>query len=585
MLLAGLVLAVLLVRLFALGSDPLAQTDTGFIYDWGEWTKNARQHALWGVWILDDYNPGYYSAFAYTLAVRLAFAMLGVGWAQMLVVNALSGVATMMVVFAMVRSATSFRVAVVAAVLAGLNPLTIVYDRSAYPESFQLVFMTLAVAGVLSERPWAMVAGGISLAMAVAAKVTGLVALPIVGLAWAVRWAWSRRMGADQRVLLAQAIRFGAAAGVVLLVYSVAFVIPNWHWIRMQFMFASVGQFSAVGAGARPGRVSLFGNNLLGLRLNGFFAMQWYLLFIGALFAMGRISRTLRQPVVQLELVCWAWFGFGMLYLARLFYQPDRRFLIVLPPLVILAALFLGRDIAFGPSTWRSRSLATAGGALAGALLCGLAAFYLSSVAGPLRVSRIANQFGMVWSHDVAAGAMVTAAVLAGALAGAIMFTRMPTLPVVRRSWLLAAVVAVIVLARWGIAMRQRTYTMAQVSAMIARLTSDWPVNDRVQRGSTAATFAMGTRNLGVGIELKGPRSFERYHPPLDLSLAQPLALPAGEAPRVDCAQIPVWPKPDGTPRYMVHLLVAPRYLTACLAASNATARATPSATVVPGSL
>ena len=79
--LAALLLVVIVLRVFALGADPLRDTSGGFIDDWGDWVKNARLHFLWGRWIVDDANLGLYTAFAHTMALRGAYALIGEGLA------------------------------------------------------------------------------------------------------------------------------------------------------------------------------------------------------------------------------------------------------------------------------------------------------------------------------------------------------------------------------------------------------------------------------------------------------------------------------------------------------------------------
>ena len=56
------VAAVLLIagalRFHALGADPSEAVGRVFLSDEGWWAHNARNHYLFGAWVLDDWKPG-----------------------------------------------------------------------------------------------------------------------------------------------------------------------------------------------------------------------------------------------------------------------------------------------------------------------------------------------------------------------------------------------------------------------------------------------------------------------------------------------------------------------------------------------
>ncbi|HEV8612620.1 MAG TPA: hypothetical protein VGQ73_03855, partial [Gemmatimonadales bacterium] len=121
---------------------------------------------------------------------------------------------------------------------------------------------------------------------------------------------------------------------------------------------------------------------------------------------------------------------------------------------------------------------------------------------------------------------------------------------------------------------------MRRVEAAVARLTDSWPASERVAVGGAASTFSVGTHVLGASYEWKGPTAVERFHPPLAISLEWPgqpfepvlRQMLAGPPAKVDCARLPVWPRVDQTPRFVLHLLVEPRRLEQCRAAVAETA-------------
>jgi 4-amino-4-deoxy-L-arabinose transferase-like glycosyltransferase len=573
MWLAALLLVFVLLRGLALGADPLPDTEGGFITDWGDWSRNARSHYLWGTWMVDNNNVGLLGAFGFTMAVRSMFALLGVGQAQTNLVNVLSGIASILAVYALIRRFSGARVALLGAALLGLNPMTIAYDRSGYPESFQLLFMILAVAAIFSSRYWIVVLGGICFAIAIVAKWTALILGPIVTLIWASRWVASRIFRLGPRFSWKPFLLYGTVAAGALGVYALAWVLPHKTALGQYFDEMSVGAFAPVGRGARPDRVSLFGFTTLGFRMNGFFSMQWYLLLVATCFAASRITRTLRAPVTQLEIACWAWLAIGSLSLARLFYQPDRRFLFLVPPLVVLCALFLGREIALGPSRWsgRSRLLAFV---VAGALLGGVLAFLFARHYGPYRVIAIAVRMGHPISYSAAAGILVTTALIGAAILAA-GISRYPRGELsIHRPWVLVPMICLIVALRWGDQITHRSHSIRRVEAAVARLTDPWPSNQRVAFGGAAATFVVGTHVLGVSdpnTRIAPPLAIllERPNVPFEPVLRQVLT---GPSPKVRCAEFPVWPRRDKTPHYVAHLLVVPERLEQCVRAVAETA-------------
>jgi len=570
--LATLMLAVTVVRVVALSADPSMDIEGGFIYDWGEWAKNARLHALWGVWTVDDYNTGIYTAFGFTMAVRLAFEAFGVAQSSANLVNALAGVFSVLVTYRVVRVFASGRVALSAAALAGFAPLMIAYDRSGYPESFQNAFMVAAVAAVFSTRRSVAALGGVAFAFAILAKWTGLIVIPIAVVSWVVLWGGDRLLHLEPRFSWNRLLIYWTAAAAIMIPMLLAFIVPHWHEIAMQFVYSAKTIFTPTERGATPYRVSLFGQDTLGFRFNGFFRMQWFVVAAAGLFAAGRISRTLRQPLTQIELACWAWLAGTLLYSARQYYQPDRRFLILVPPLVILSGLFLARDITVGTSGWRSPRWRAASTAVAAALLAGLAAFYLTTFYTAWALTRVAFHSGLTLSYSSAAGLIVTAAVMVAGGAGWWFADRLPQ-ATFRRQWLLVPVFSLLMLGRWSWQMYHRGHSMERIRTVVGRITDQWPASQRVVQGATAATFTMGTRALGVSIELEGPPAMQRYHHRLDMYIAKGTMPvdprfyrpPPGEAPKMDCAQLPLQP-----PRYTIHLFVDTAMVDQCRTAATA---------------
>src|SRR5215471_8008626 len=61
--------ASVLLRLIHLDADPPALMSRDFITDEGWWAHNARNAFFYGHWLIDDHNPGVYSAYLYNAFV------------------------------------------------------------------------------------------------------------------------------------------------------------------------------------------------------------------------------------------------------------------------------------------------------------------------------------------------------------------------------------------------------------------------------------------------------------------------------------------------------------------------------------
>ena len=69
------------VRLLALSADPPSTTKQDFITDEAWWAHNARNHTLFGQWVLDDFNQALFAAPMHTAMIRLSFMCGGVSLA------------------------------------------------------------------------------------------------------------------------------------------------------------------------------------------------------------------------------------------------------------------------------------------------------------------------------------------------------------------------------------------------------------------------------------------------------------------------------------------------------------------------
>ncbi len=569
--LGALLLVVIVLRTLSLGADPMPELDYGFISDTGTWWKNPRLHAVWGRWMMDDGNFGIMTAPAYTVVMRAVFALFGVGYAQANAVSALSGVLIVLLVYLMMRREQGAVPSLLGAALVGLNVLMIAYNRSAYPESFQLMMMTATVAAILASpgRRWLAGLGGCAVAIVLLSKPPGIVLAPIATATFLALLAMDRLRG-ERRFEWRGVLAYAAVGAAVLAVVGVVYLRPYAQDVWAHFR-AQMADGAALGAAVKD-RVPLLGTPV-GFRLNEFFRLQSYLLVVVGIFGAARIARVVRIEVTTVEIAAWIWvvLGFGVMGLQT--YQQDRRFLFLIPPMAMLCAIALGHAFEVGSSAWAServRRWALAGAAGVLALVVG---FYLVPY-GAYKVIGVGRLLGMELEYGVAGSILLSGAAIGSAIVAALWAPRPAWRGNPRVQLVLAAIPLVYAVGKSVPEVVGRDRGLEKVSRTLDRISADWPQEDRVAAGWPSSTLTLGSRVLPVSFQSKGPSSVERFRPQLELYAVRPRIelkqRPDWEVPgrprKVDCGEMPIWLDAKGRPRLIVHIFVEPDRLAACQA-------------------
>lgn len=478
----------LLLRLVALDANPSLEVFRGLLTDEGAWAHNARQAALFGRWVMDDHNPGLTIAPVYSAALRLGYALLGVDLFSTRLVAALSGVLLPLGVWAWVRRVAGRRTALLAGLLLTVGSFGLVHQRIATVEPLQTCLLLAAAAGVVhaaeGRRGARAAAAGAALALwlAIATKLTAVALAPAI-LAFAL-WRRAAHDEAAGRGLPPRtwgptlAFATTAAAGLAV-VAALAAAYPD---VTTEL----VGNLRSARAPhqAESLRLHLPGLAALGLPYSGFLRLCAPLLAVVVLFAAARIAHRRRGPESAVEAFCWCWLVAVLGFVAVQAYQPDRRFLVALPPLAVLAALASRPGVlALPPREATSRTRLAVAGALLGAGIGAYAHLALGSGGRP----------------DAAGPASRTlaAAVALGAAAGAALPGALPrrgvALPRPAVALLLAAIFAVdgarivreAASLGWGV---------RDTSRALAALSDGWAPEDRVMVGAEAYTYALETQ-------------------------------------------------------------------------------------------
>ena len=224
-----LTLAVLalagVLRLAALDADPPATFSRDFISDESWWAHNARNHALFGHWRLDDFNQGFFAAPLHTCLERLSFAVGGVHLRQARLVSALAGLSTVILIGLIMKREVGARGSLAAMAILATDYFAVSYDRAAFVEPLPTAFMSLSLALVTWPRGgkiWFVLAG-VAADLACFSKTNSIffLATPFV-------WTLIRpRRQDDPGSRRGDALALSVGMVVPLLVFIVTFVLPD----------------------------------------------------------------------------------------------------------------------------------------------------------------------------------------------------------------------------------------------------------------------------------------------------------------------------------------------------------------------
>jgi 4-amino-4-deoxy-L-arabinose transferase-like glycosyltransferase len=561
---------LLLARLILLDADPPADVHYHFLTDEGWWSHNAKLRAVFGRWVMDEHNVPLLNAPFYQGALAACYALLGNGVVQTRLLAALSGLGVCALVWASVRRSRDARTARLALLFCGAGYFMLTNNRVGFAESFQLLPLTAALLALVPARerlPWA-AAGGVAFAASVLAKVSAapLVLVPLVW--WGLELV--RERGAPSEGLvrwLGAPLAFGLSGLAVAATVTLALVLPNWEIVRAGLLETA----GAVGGGNPLGNIGSLGLDVpvYGERLapTGFVRQTPLLLALVTLALVWRLGAPAARaprarapdPLARLA-VCWL--GVGAASIAVQDFQPDRRYLILVPPLAILAAIALARGEVGLPARaalegaqgrWRRLALGALAGLFAGIYLRHWLIPPLQALAGAIPVG---DRPGVEPGGAALLAWLLLAAV--GSALGPLLARALPRELLRLPTALALALFLVLNLGRFGVGLFAAEYTLRDAGLRVAALAADWPAERRVAVGDLADSLTLGAPFLPVVI-----RRWE--HPPMYMNLdgwerfrpwiAIDEEPPASESfERLD--DLEIWRRPNGEPFLQVPLWV-----------------------------
>lgn len=165
-----------MLRFWALGADPSILLDSGQVGDEGYWLYNARNLALFGTTVPDQFYHDFAAAPLFSLASYLSFLTFGVGFWQARLVSAASGVAILFFTYKIGQKINQ-KVAVLSTFFVAINTMLILHNRLAVGESLSIMFATAGVSFLFLNKKTEVFSGA-SFALSLLSKTTSFLYLP-----------------------------------------------------------------------------------------------------------------------------------------------------------------------------------------------------------------------------------------------------------------------------------------------------------------------------------------------------------------------------------------------------------------------
>lgn len=223
-LLAGVIGVAAFLRFAALDADPPPSFSRDFLSDETWWSHNARNHALFGVWRLDDFNQALFAAPLHTFLERLSF-FGGVDFWRVRAVSAWAGLVTILSIGLILHREVGVGGSAVGMTLLATDYFCLQYDRSGFVEPVPAAFMALSYALVTRpsrHRVWLFLAG-VSAALACLGKINS-VFFTIGPLAWPLV---RTNAGSARRSQALDVLAIAAGLAIPLMTFGLTFVLPN----------------------------------------------------------------------------------------------------------------------------------------------------------------------------------------------------------------------------------------------------------------------------------------------------------------------------------------------------------------------
>jgi 4-amino-4-deoxy-L-arabinose transferase-like glycosyltransferase len=325
-----------IMRFVHLAADPPPDLSSsmGYMGDPGGYNINARNKIVFGTWEMDMWNNMYISPLPHYFSY-LIFLILGPGIAQMNLVPVIFGCLTLILVYLVFRKNHSAALALLGVFLLGTNYQFTMFSRIAVRVMPLLFFTMLALFFLAGRRRPSLGAflAGASCVVAFTVKATFAQILPSI-LAGLFFYALFRERPSLKRALV-QIGWFALGAALVCAVWLPVIYLPHTDIINA-YGGENIDWLTP------PKDLGQMLKNFW-LRPLFFFNHMPVMTSLASLYLLMLAFRAFSRPqrVTLLNWICGFWMISNMLYYSVIYYHAARHFVVLVLPLVVLAANFL----------------------------------------------------------------------------------------------------------------------------------------------------------------------------------------------------------------------------------------------------
>ncbi len=340
------------IRLLALRADPPPAMAGDFVSDEAWWAHNARNQALFGTWVLDDFNQGLFAAPLHTAMIRLSFMWGGVCLAQTRLVSAISGLVTIALVGVLLTQELGRWNGLAAMLILAFDYYVVSYDRVGLVEPLPTALMTLvAILVILARhRTYALGIAGAVAVMAYFAKANAVffLATPMIFML-SSRRRFRPTQGASRKILTWELGAYVSGALACFAVWLVFFILPNWNEYLFQvgrlrdeskakgiFVFSNFCMFAMAETDGIPRYTQFLTQALLPLGLASLWGIH-----TGALICRQGLRVTISE-LSDLERFASIWVITFLPYFVNHMSYSSQRYHVFVVPMTILGVHLLG---------------------------------------------------------------------------------------------------------------------------------------------------------------------------------------------------------------------------------------------------
>ncbi len=329
-----LFMLIFIARFLFLSADPPLNTHHHFFTDEGWKTRNARNYVLFDKWIMDNHNNIYNSPLHH-LATYASFKIFGTGLIQARLVSAISGSLTIIFLYLLVKKGWNRKGAILSTCLAGFSFVFTTYHRLALQETMILFFIVLTVYfwQMGKDNKWFYIFSGFSILFAYLTKPNGIVIAPVVVALYIFENEFQTK---DKAV--------NNKSAIIYFIMGMLPIFLLWHLFSAYLFGVSTSSNPLIYAGNVSSSlldsfrfIAIFPTSPVFGQMPVLTTLSLvYILYI--ICSVKNSPRSFLSRMSSLEFVSMSWFIIGCVFIAVMHHQPDRRYLILIPPMSILSA-------------------------------------------------------------------------------------------------------------------------------------------------------------------------------------------------------------------------------------------------------